>query len=86
MLKNFARVDANQGESQQGKIITAAGVSSGIDMALKLVALEYGDEAAQSAQLIIEYDPQPPFNAGSPDKAPQQVTQRLREMFAPSLQ
>jgi transcriptional regulator GlxA family with amidase domain len=86
MLKNFGATPTKERVVQQGKIITAAGVSAGIDMALKLVALEYGDEAAQSAQLIIEYDPQPPFNAGSPDKAPQQVTQRLREMFAASLQ
>ena len=86
MLKNFGATPTKERVVQQGKIITAAGVSAGIDMALKLVALEYGDEAAQSAQLIIEYDPQPPFNAGSPDKAPQQVTQRLREMFTASLQ
>lgn len=86
MLRNFGATPTKERVVQQGKIITAAGVSSGIDMALKLVALEYGDEAAQSAQLIIEYDPQPPFNAGSPDKAPQHVTQRLRELLAESLQ
>jgi transcriptional regulator GlxA family with amidase domain len=63
---------------QQGKIITAAGVSSGIDMALRLVALERGDEMAQAIQLAIEYDPQPPFDAGSPAKAPPVVVERLR--------
>jgi transcriptional regulator GlxA family with amidase domain len=63
---------------QQGKIITAAGVSSGIDMALRLVALERGDEMAQAIQLAIEYDPQPPFDAGSPAKAPAAVVERLR--------
>lgn len=86
MLKDFGATPTKERVVQEGKIITAAGVSSGIDMALKLVSLEYGDEAAQTAQLIIEYDPQPPFNAGSPEKAPQQVTQRLREMLAESLQ
>lgn len=62
----------------QGKIITAAGVSSGIDMALKLVSLEFGDELAQMIQLGIEYDPQPPFEAGSPAKAPAEIVERLR--------
>jgi transcriptional regulator GlxA family with amidase domain len=55
---------------EDGKLITAAGVSAGIDMALYLVGREAGPEAAQSVQLGIEYDPEPPFDAGSPDKAP----------------
>lgn len=61
-----------------GKLITAAGVSSGIDMALRLVSLEFGDEVAQTIQLSIEYDPQPPFDTGSPDKAPVEVVSALR--------
>jgi transcriptional regulator GlxA family with amidase domain len=63
----------------EGKIITAAGVSAGIDMALRLVAREYNDEIAQAIQLGIEYDPQPPFDAGSPAKAPASVVERLRK-------
>jgi len=63
----------------QGKVVTAAGVSSGIDMALALAARIAGDEVAQSIQLSIEYDPQPPFTAGSPETAPPQVVARLRE-------
>ena len=47
-------------------------------MALRLVALERGDEMAQAIQLAIEYDPQPPFDAGSPAKAPAAVVERLR--------
>lgn len=62
----------------EGKIITAAGVSAGIDMALTLVAREHGDEVAQAIQLGIEYDPQPPFDAGAPQKAPPAVVERLR--------
>jgi transcriptional regulator GlxA family with amidase domain len=62
----------------EGKIITSAGVSAGIDMALTLVARECGEETAKSIQLLIEYDPQPPFDAGSPDKAPTEVVGRLR--------
>lgn len=50
------------------RIITAAGVSSGIDMALRLVEVLFDRVAAEAAQLMIEYDPQPPFDAGSPDK------------------
>ncbi len=52
-----------------GKIITAAGVSSGIDMALTAVAQLFDEDTAKAVQLGIEYDPQPPFDAGSPDKA-----------------
>jgi transcriptional regulator GlxA family with amidase domain len=63
---------------EQGRIITAAGVSSGIDMALGLVQRIYGDEVAQAAQLGIEYDPEPPFESGSPEKAPAQVVELVR--------
>jgi putative intracellular protease/amidase len=58
---------------EQGKVITAAGVSSGIDMALRLAAHVAGEDIAQAIQLGIEYDPQPPFDAGSPAKAPQRI-------------
>jgi transcriptional regulator GlxA family with amidase domain len=64
---------------EQGKVITAAGVSSGIDMALTLVARIAGDEFAQTVQLGIEYDPQPPFHAGSPQTAPPHIVSALRE-------
>ena len=55
------------------RIITAAGVSSGIDMALRLVIELAGVETAQAIQLGIEYDPQPPLDAGSPSKAPDEI-------------
>jgi transcriptional regulator GlxA family with amidase domain len=54
---------------EDGKTITAGGVSAGIDMAFHLVGQEAGPEIAQAVQLGIEYDPQPPFDSGSPDKA-----------------
>jgi transcriptional regulator GlxA family with amidase domain len=66
---------------QQGKVVTAAGVSAGIDMALTLVARIAGDEFAQAVQLGIEYDPQPPFDAGSVAKAPVAVVERLGAMY-----
>ena len=54
---------------EAGKIITAAGVSAGIDLALMLAARVAGEDVAKAIQLSIEYDPQPPFDAGSPEKA-----------------
>lgn len=66
---------------RQGKIITAAGVSAGIDMALQLVRLMAGDDVAQAVQLGIEYDPAPPFGAGSPEKAPAPVVDAVRGAF-----
>jgi transcriptional regulator GlxA family with amidase domain len=67
---------------EQGKVITAAGVSSGIDMALRLVQLSAGDDIAQAIQLSIEYDPQPPFDAGSPQKAPEPIVELVRQAGA----
>jgi transcriptional regulator GlxA family with amidase domain len=62
---------------EDGKTITAAGVSAGIDMALHLVGREAGPEVAQAIQLAIEYDPQPPFDSGSPQKAPKEVVEAV---------
>jgi transcriptional regulator GlxA family with amidase domain len=67
---------------QDGKIVTAAGVSSGIDMALSLVQRMNGDEVAQAVQLGIEYDPEPPVDAGSPEKAPQPIVDLVTAAFA----
>jgi transcriptional regulator GlxA family with amidase domain len=62
---------------EDGKIVTAAGVSAGIDMALHLVGREAGPEVAQAVQLAIEYDPQPPYDAGSPAKAPAPIVEAV---------
>jgi transcriptional regulator GlxA family with amidase domain len=67
---------------EHGKIVTAAGVSSGIDMALSLVQRINGDEVAQAVQLGIEYDPEPPLDAGSPEKAPQPIVDLVTAAFA----
>ena len=61
-----------------GKYVTAAGVSAGLDMGLSLAGRIAGDQTAQAIQLAIEYDPQPPYDAGSPDRAPAQVVASLR--------
>ena len=58
-----------------GKVVTAAGVTAGIDMALHLVSVEVAPEMAQAVQLGIEYDPDPPFESGSPDKAPPEIVE-----------
>ncbi len=63
------------------RIITAAGVSSGIDMALRLVELLVDREAAQACQLLIEYDPQPPFDSGALDKADAATRARADEFL-----
>ena len=60
------------------RIITAAGVSSGIDMALVLVDLLYGSDMAKAIQLGIEYDPQPPFDSGAPSKASPEILELVR--------
>ena len=79
MLSEYgARPIADRRVVQQGKVITAAGVSAGIDMALMLAARIAGDELAQAIQLGIEYDPQPPFEGGSTLKAPAQIVELVR--------
>jgi transcriptional regulator GlxA family with amidase domain len=67
---------------EYGKVVTAAGVSAGIDMALRLVQLIHGDAAAQAIQLGVEYDPDPPFDVGSPEKAPPAILEAVRRGFA----
>ncbi len=69
-------------EHLEDRIITAAGVSSGIDMALRLSELLVDDVAAKAMQLMVEYDPQPPFDAGSVSKAGPEVMERLIEYMA----
>jgi len=66
-------------EHVEQRIITAAGVSSGIDMALRLSELLVDETAARAMQLMIEYDPQPPFDSGHPDRASSGVKLRLAE-------
>jgi len=60
-----------------GNLITAAGVSAGIDMALVLAAQLWGEQTARAIQLALEYDPQPPFDSGSPETADPHVVARI---------
>lgn len=70
---------------EEGKVITAAGVSAGIDMALYLVGKLLSPEVAMSLQLGIEYDPQPPYDSGSVAKADPDIHRNLAAMFAHSM-
>ena len=77
-LSEFGAEPVAERVVEDGKVITAAGVSAGIDMALTLAARIAGDEVAQAIQLGIEYDPDPPFDAGSPAKASSEVIEMVR--------
>ena len=77
-LARYGARPSQQRVVEQGKVITAAGVSAGIDMALLLAARLTTPELAQAIQLSIEYDPQPPFDAGSQAKAPPQIVDLVR--------
>jgi transcriptional regulator GlxA family with amidase domain len=81
-LREYGAIPTDKRVVEQGKIVTAAGVSSGIDMALTLTARIAGDEFAQAVQLGIEYDPQPPFDSGSTEKAPAPIVELLANMYA----
>ena len=81
-LRRFGATPTSRRVVRQGKLVTAAGVSSGIDMALSLASWIAGDEVAQAIQLSIEYDPQPPFDSGSLDKAPEEVVSLVRAAIA----
>jgi putative intracellular protease/amidase len=80
-LADYGAIPTGRRVVEQGKIVTAAGVSSGIDMGLTLAARIAGDEYAQGIQLGIEYDPQPPFDAGSLDKAPAPVAEFMISLY-----
>jgi transcriptional regulator GlxA family with amidase domain len=81
-LAAFGARPTEQRVVRRGKVITAAGVSSGIDMALTLAAEVAGPEVAQAIQLAIEYDPQPPFDSGAPSKAPADIVDLVNAVFA----
>jgi transcriptional regulator GlxA family with amidase domain len=85
LLREFGAEPTLERVVEDGKYVTAAGVSAGIDMALRLLQKTAGDDAAQAVQLGIEYDPQPPFDAGSPLKAPAPIVELVRSVFAQGL-
>lgn len=80
-LRGYGATPVSERVVREGRIVTAAGVASGIDMALTLVSLIAGRDAAEVAQLGIEYDPQPPFDAGSPQKARPEIAAGVLQAF-----
>lgn len=81
-LASYGARPTEQRVVRQGKVWTAAGVSAGIDLALTLTAEIWGPEVAQAVQLGIEYDPQPPFDAGAPSKAAPEILDLVRQVSA----
>jgi putative intracellular protease/amidase len=79
-LTGYGAVPVRERVVADGKLMTAAGVSAGIDMALTLAGEIAGEPVAQAIQLGIEYDPAPPFDSGSPDKADPQLVELIREL------
>src|SRR5262245_1487291 len=82
LLGALGAVPTHERVVEDGKYITAAGVSSGIDMGLRLASRVAGDDVAQMIQLGIEYDPQPPFDSGSVHKAPDHVRELTLQLLA----
>jgi len=77
-LRELGATPVSKRVVMDGKYISAAGVSAGIDMALDLAGRIAGRQTAEAIQLMIEYDPHPPYSAGSPDTAPADLVARLR--------
>jgi transcriptional regulator GlxA family with amidase domain len=78
-LSSFGVEVLNERYVIDGNIATSAGVSAGIDLALELARRLAGDNVAQAIQLGIEYDPAPPLDAGSPERAPAELVERMRK-------
>ena len=86
MLAQFNAEPVAERVVVEGKVITAAGVSAGIDMALQLAAMEAGEDEARALQLVIEYDPDPPFDSGSFETADAETKQRATAHMMPANQ
>jgi len=81
ILQSLGAIPTEERVVRQDKIVTAAGISSGIDMALQLVAWEFGEDLSKGVQLILEYDPQPPFDTGSIKKAPAPLIENIKRLL-----
>lgn len=80
LLAKYGATPSEQRVVEEGRVITAAGVSSGIDMALILAERLTDETTAKALQLGIEYDPQPPYDAGALHKVDAAVLMRLQEL------
>ena len=79
MLARFGAIPDSARVVKDGKFISGGGVTAGIDFALAVAAELLGEETAKAIQLAIEYDPAPPFDAGSPDRAGAEIEQAARD-------
>ncbi len=86
MLKDFGAIAVAERVVRDRNRISGGGVTAGIDFGLTLAAELAGEEVAKSIQLVLEYDPQPPFDSGSPEKAGPERVKRIRERLAPLLE
>lgn len=83
LLEKFGAIPLNERVVWDGNLVTGGGVTAGIDLGLQMVGALRGKEYAEAIQLQAEYDPAPPYNSGSPEKAPPFVRDNVRAMFAP---
>jgi cyclohexyl-isocyanide hydratase len=86
MLKDFGAIPVAERVVRDRNRISGGGVTAGIDFGLTVAAELAGEEVAKSIQLVLEYDPQPPFDTGSPEKAGTERVKRIRERLAPLLE
>jgi cyclohexyl-isocyanide hydratase len=86
MLSDFGAIPVAERVVRDRNRISGGGVTAGIDFGLTMAAELAGEEVAKSIQLVLEYDPHPPFDSGSPEKAGPERVQRLRERLAPMLE
>jgi cyclohexyl-isocyanide hydratase len=86
MLKDFGATPVAERVVRDRNRISGGGVTAGIDFGLTVAAELAGDEVAKSIQLVLEYDPQPPFDSGSPEKAGAERVKRIYERLAPLLE
>ncbi|HEY4043680.1 MAG TPA: DJ-1/PfpI family protein [Rhodopila sp.] len=82
LLRLFGAIPVNQRVVVDGNWVFAAGVTAGIDGALRLAALLRGDDAAQTIQLQMAYAPEPPFDSGTPETAPAAILEQARQSVA----
>lgn len=85
MLTTFGAIPDDRRVVRDGNVITGGGVTAGIDFALTLIAELRGADAAQSIQLLLEYAPEPPFNAGLPESAPPHIREAVLDRMAGTL-
>ncbi|MCK3769943.1 DJ-1/PfpI family protein [Microbacterium aerolatum] len=83
LLPGHGAIEVDERVVEDGNVLTAAGVTAGMDLAIRLVARFRGDTYARFLELGAEYDPQPPFGSGTPDQAGPELTALSRDFLAP---